>query len=162
MARVVVAAEIGTTIEPGDVGRVAALHGRVYADYGLGPGFEAFVAKCLAAIAMGEQPGTIWLARAEDSQLLGSIALESHPGRGRIRVLVVAPEARGSGLGNALLEAALGETRARGFATVDLWTFDRLDVAAHLYRKHGFSVVEEQTAHRWGVELREQRYELVL
>jgi ribosomal protein S18 acetylase RimI-like enzyme len=52
--------------------------------------------------------------------------------------LYVADDARGTGLGRALLEAALGRARERGCARVELDVNEKNEAALALYRSAGF------------------------
>ena len=58
-----------------------------------------------------------------------------------IDALVVAPDARGSGLGSRLVEAAIEEARDRGIAKLGLRALSNNPTAIGLYKRHGF--VEE-------------------
>ena len=59
--------------------------------------------------------------------------------RAELVALYVEPERWGRGVGRALLEAALEETAARGYETVELWTFEANERALRLYDRAGFS-----------------------
>jgi N-acetylglutamate synthase-like GNAT family acetyltransferase len=157
--------------EPGDLGTVLAMHGRVYAaEYGYDEGFEAHVASGIArfATALGEarenpgaEPGWLWIAE-DDGDVVGTIALTvEDDGVGQIRWFLVEPGARG-GLGRRLLDAALDKARSAGMARVRLWTVDGLDAAAHLYKSMGFARTQEVPGHRFGQDLVEARYDLEL
>ncbi|MGH2924253.1 MAG: GNAT family N-acetyltransferase, partial [Solirubrobacterales bacterium] len=62
-----------------------------------------------------------------------------------------------------LLAELLAKAREDGYRLVWLETFSELRAAAHLYRDHGFEVVSEDAAPRWGREaITYQRYELEL
>jgi GNAT superfamily N-acetyltransferase len=52
--------------------------------------------------------------------------------------LFVAPDARGGGLGRALLQAAIKRARARGSRRIELDTAERNEAAVSLYRSFGF------------------------
>ena len=69
---------------------------------------------------------------------------------------------RGKGVGNRLMDAAIGFCRSRGYRRVYLWTFDGLNAARHLYEKNGFRVAEQQKGTQWGREVNEQRFVLQL
>lgn len=52
--------------------------------------------------------------------------------------IFVAPEARGQGVGSALLHAIMEEARTRGYASVRLDVIDTNPRARALYERHGF------------------------
>jgi ribosomal protein S18 acetylase RimI-like enzyme len=64
-----------------------------------------------------------------------------------IRLLAVAPEFRGRGLGRALTEECLRRTRARGVPTVGLHTTELMAVARAMYERMGFLRVPEYDFH---------------
>ena len=80
----------------------------------------------------------------------------------QLRWLLVAPEARGSGLGRRLIREALDFCRAIGCRSVYLWTVSVLTAAARLYVGAGFHVTEEHEHAMWGATVTEQRYDLGL
>lgn len=58
-----------------------------------------------------------------------------------IRMLVVAPEARGLGVGRALAQACLARARRDGAAVFALHTSELVSVALPLYQRMGFKLV---------------------
>jgi GNAT superfamily N-acetyltransferase len=154
------------TVRPGDLGRVTALHGLVYAaEYGLDLGFEAYVAHSLGEFGQAIRPDhdRLWLAERGD-RLLGSIGIIGREaGAAQLRWFLVDREARGQGLGQRLLADALAFCRAAGYRSVFLWTVDTLVAAARLYTAAGFrKTVEKPRQPLWGTLLAEQRYDLDL
>ncbi|HRK25319.1 MAG TPA: GNAT family N-acetyltransferase [Beijerinckiaceae bacterium] len=159
--------EAGLPVErgyrPGLIGACIALHGLSYAALsGFGASFEARIAESLSEFAgrMQRPVNGLWSVHRGDT-LLGTIAIDGEdlgPGKAHLRWFVVAAEARGSGIGRRLLEAALGHCDASGFAAVHLWTFAGLDAACHLYETHGFALVDEKPGAQWGVAVIEQEY----
>ena len=152
--------EIRHDLRPGDLGRVTALHGVLYAgEHGFDIRFEAYVAGSLAEMAEAGRPDRdrLWLAE-DGGRLAGCIGmLGREGGQWQLRWFLVAPEARGRGLGSRLLDLALGHA---GTASVHLWTVDPLVDAARLYGGRGFRLTEETPAKPlWGKTLREQRYD---
>ena len=151
---------------PGDVGEVVALHGRLYADeHGLDASFEGYVALGLGEwrTAPPAGPGRLWVADA-DGRVTGCIGLTGDsPEVGRLRWFLVDASARGSGLGRALFDVALGFAREAGYARIVLETFSELAGAAHLYRAAGFELAASWTGPLWGRDdLVRERYELAL
>ena len=151
---------------PGDLGRLIALHGVLYADeYGFDLTFEAYVADTVAeyGLAARWERDRLWLAEAE-GRLLGAIAIVGRDeGAAQLRWFLVHPDGRGRGLGRRLLDEALAFCRDAGYSSVFLWTVSPLIGAARLYTAAGFRKTEEKPPARlWGTTLAEQRYDLTL
>jgi GNAT superfamily N-acetyltransferase len=149
-------------LRPGDLGMIVHLHGALYArEYGLDITFEPYVAKPLAEFAM-HGSGRLWIAEMGE-RVVGSIAMvDAGESEGQLRWFLLAPEARGTGLGRRLLELALQYARARGFARVFLWSFTDLAAALKLYERAGFRVTETKTGRIWGADRTEVRMDLTL
>jgi GNAT superfamily N-acetyltransferase len=155
-------AHIRHTLQPGDLGMIVHLHGVHYArEYGLDTTFEPYVAKPLADFVLAGG-GRLWVAE-QDNRIVGSIAVvDAENGEGQLRWFLLAPEARGTGLGRRLLEAALAYCRERGMGSVFLWSFSELAAALRLYERAGFTITETRTTHLWGAERTEVRMDLRL
>jgi GNAT superfamily N-acetyltransferase len=159
-------------LRPGDMGRVIALHGVLYADeYGFDHGFEAYVAETVAEYGRLARPGLdrLWVAERacpeeRGGQLVGSIAIVGREdASAQLRWFLVHPEARGCGLGRHLIDEALTFCRNAGCRSVYLWTVTGLDAAARLYVAAGFRKTETKPpVMLWGVRLAEERYDLDL
>jgi GNAT superfamily N-acetyltransferase len=80
----------------------------------------------------------------------------------QLRWFLVAPEARGSGLGRKLLREALEFCRDSDFRSVFLWTLAELKTVGHLYEQAGFRKTEQKTHEIWGTVRTEERYDLTL
>jgi N-acetylglutamate synthase-like GNAT family acetyltransferase len=153
-----------TDLRPGDLGSVIALHGITYArEYGFDPTFEAYVAGPLAEFARSASPRErLWVAE-RGGRVVGCVAIvAASPRVAQLRWFLVAPSARGAGLGKRLLDEAVAFCRGCGYESVILWTVSALAAAAHLYRSVGFRMVEAKPGRRWGVDVVEERYELTL
>lgn len=158
---------------PGDLGRVLAMHGELYArEYGFDERFEAHVARGLAgfAAALGEArdappavaPGRLWVAERSEA-LVGTVALTDEGDRvGQLRWFLVAPDGRGSGLGRLLLRTLLDHAREDGYTHIKLWTVHVLEAAARLYTEAGFRCTERHPTRQFGRVLDELRYDLDL
>src|SRR5262245_21966796 len=109
---------VRTNLRPGDLGAVVGLHGIVYArEYGFDPTFEAYVAGPLAAFALAGSPRErIWLAEV-GGRLVGCVAIVAADERtAQLRWFLVAPEARGLGLGKLLLTEAVAFCAECGYS----------------------------------------------
>jgi DNA-binding MarR family transcriptional regulator/ribosomal protein S18 acetylase RimI-like enzyme len=150
---------------PGDLGWIVAEHGRLYAEeYGWDGSFEGFVAEIAARFirdydAAGDG---CWLAE-RNGEILGSIMLVRQSARtAKLRVFLVKPEARGLGVGKALIAQCLRFARDAGYRKVSLWTQSGLDAARHLYESAGFKLIREEPHHSWGRDHIGQYWELKL
>lgn len=83
------------------------------------------------------------LARRDD-QCVGYCACLLREDAGEVAVLAVVPEARGIGLGRALLRWGIGFLRARAPQRVTLHVDGANDTALRLYRSEGFAVARER------------------
>lgn len=75
---------------------------------------------------------------------VGFARLEEVDGFAHLEQLSVHPGAAGSGLGRALVEAALQWAREEGYPGMTLCTFARIPFNAPFYRTCGFEVVEPE------------------
>jgi len=149
---------------PGAIGRIVELHAHYYSQLvGFGLPFEAKVARELAEFCErydGERDG-LWLVQ-QDGNIEGAIAIDgAHAGHdgAQLRWFIVSDKMRGTGVGSALLTAAMDFCAARHYDRVYLWTFEGLGAARHLYEKFGFRLAHQQRGTQWGSEVNEQRFE---
>ncbi|HNP72982.1 MAG TPA: GNAT family N-acetyltransferase [Kouleothrix sp.] len=100
----------------------------------------------------------------QDGELLGSVLLfppagdtaDRSGGRMRwpeLRLLAVAPSARGRGIGGALVDACLLRAQQSGAAALGLYTSDSMRVAMRLYEQKGFRRAPEYDFQPSGAEL---------
>jgi GNAT superfamily N-acetyltransferase len=155
---------------PGALAAVVKLHIDYYsANWDFGVHFETLVAYDLAEILRRQNPERDLFSIATiDGAIVGSITIDGLHGRdeqgqgAKLRFFILSEAARGKGIGNALMRAALEHCRRAGFKRISLWTFAGLHSARHLYEKYGFKLVEEREAAQWGKTVTEQRFVLEL
>ncbi|KAI0906506.1 acyl-CoA N-acyltransferase [Ustulina deusta] len=158
------------THRPGDMGLIinqhAILFGRLF---GWGPSFEADVARVAADFLDNFDPNlerTLIAESVETSEFLGSIALFKHrkeANTAQLRLLLVDPTARGTGLGTKLIDECVLFARESGYAKIVLWTFSALKGARRLYRRAGFQLVSTaKEQDHWGVKMNFEIWELAL
>lgn len=101
---------------------------------------DALVQATMGNIAAYLPPdGRLFLARDAGQNLVGTIFLKQiRSDAAEIKRLYVRPEARGTGLGRRLSEAAIAEARAMGMRSVLIDTGIWLTAAQALYRSMGF------------------------
>jgi DNA-binding MarR family transcriptional regulator/GNAT superfamily N-acetyltransferase len=149
----------------GDIGWVISSQACAYAEeYGWDISYEALVAEicaqfiknydaarehCWIADIGGEPVGSIFLVKGTDEVA-------------KLRLLLVEKEARGLGLGRALVEQCVRGARERGYKSMTLWTQSILVAARSIYRQAGFRRVAEEKHHSFGVDLVGETWEMEL
>ena len=138
---------------PGDLGWVVDRHARLYAEeQGWDARFETLVARIVAEMTAAPDPARerCWIAERA-GQRLGCVFLARDDAEtARIRLLLVEPAARGTGLGRRLVEAAVAFARRAGYREVVLWTHRELHAARRIYAGVGFRKTEEWLHHDFG------------
>jgi ribosomal protein S18 acetylase RimI-like enzyme len=101
-------------------------------------GFEAELADLPGKYAAPS--GALLIARGTDSAPLGCVALRpiAPDGCCEMKRLYVSPQARGLGLGKALVDAIVTEATRIGYREMRLDTLATMGEAISLYRKAGF------------------------
>ena len=135
---------------PGDMGWVTERHAVLYYEQdGWGAGFEALVAgivkdflenfdqereKCWIAERNGERVGCVFIVKETLSV-------------SRLRLLLIEPSARGSGLGQRLVEECIAFSREKGYRKLVLWTHSHLIAARKIYANTGFRKLKKTETH---------------
>lgn len=159
--------EIRRELRPGDLGAVVAHHMEVYPrEYGVDSGFADHVAATVERAVKRGFPRAreaIWIVEHRGKHA-GSIALtDEGDDAAALRWVLLDRELRGRGLGRQLVGEALAKAEQLAYRRVWLDTFSELETAAHLYRAHGFKVLSEDAAPRWGRDrIVYQHYEVEL
>ena len=152
-------------LEPGDAGWIAMRHGELYwRDEGYDIRFEALVLGLLARFIKGRNPARerAWVA-VRDGRRLGCVfCTRPEPDAAQLRMFLVEPEARGTGLADALIDACLLFARDTGAARLRLWTHESHRAAGRLYRRRGFRLLDETPVEAFGQPTVEQRWEIGL
>lgn len=150
---------------PGDLGWVIQAHGEVYAqEFGWDTSFEALVARIVADFAAANDPAreAAWIAEL-DGRRVGCVFCVAKDGStAQLRILLVHPDGRGRHLGERLVAECVEFARSAGYTRMRLWTNDPLAAARKIYLAAGFTLVEEEPHHSFGVDLIGQEYELEL
>src|SRR5207249_3363333 len=139
--------------------------GPVYAqEYGYNEQFEALVAEIVAQFVQryDAQRERCWIAE-QDGDVVGCVFLVGRSKSvAQLRLLLVEPEARGSGLGTRLVDECVRFARAAGYRKIMLWTQSELRAARRLYQAAGFRVVGKEKNHSFGKDLVSETWELEL
>ena len=129
-----------------EAGRVTRL---AYAEFGA-EGWSDDYAQRLADIGARADRTTVLVA-VEDDRVLGTVTLELElrlegghprpplrPGEAHVRMLGVAPDTRGRGVGRALMEACIARARDAGKTFLSLHTTEEMTAAMGMYASIGF------------------------
>lgn len=149
----------------GDIGWVVHRHGFLYnAEYGFDATFEALVAEIGAEFLRRFDPSRdcCWIAESS-GRIVGSAFVVRQTRRiAKLRLVYVEPEARGLGVGQALLEACIAFSRDAGYRTLTLWTNDVLVAARRLYERAGFRLVASERHRSFDRDLVGENWDLEL
>ena len=124
---------------------ISDLLAQVYVDGGF---VAAEMAVSLFDATAVRSRGKIVAAREKESLLFAGMVIIVYPdsparriaqgNEAEMHLLGVKPEYRGSGLGRALVEAAINDATQRGYSKMLLWTQPTMHAAQRLYESSGF------------------------
>ena len=156
-------------LQPGDAGWIVSRHGELYArDEGYDASFEALVAEILAAFLRDHDPARErgWIAEGPAGERLGSIfCVAEDAGRpevAKLRLFLVEPAARGSGLAQHMLGTCMEFARATGYRHMRLWTHESHRAAGRLYARNGFTLTASVPTRAFGQDVVDQTWERAL
>lgn len=150
---------------PGDAGWIVSRHGALYAaDEGYDMSFEALVAEILASYIRDRDPARerAWIAERDGDRLGCIFCVKADEATAKLRLFLVEPEARGTGLGKRLLRECMDYARAQGYRRMVLWTHASHRTACALYAAAGWRLVAETPARAFGQDVVDQTWEVRL
>ena len=141
------------TFEPGDMGMIAARQSILYHDHwGWGTRLEVLEGGVTTNFLRDFKPGReqCWVAQ-RGGRMIGAIfCVDSGDNAAQLRLLHVEPEARGLGIGEALVRTCIDFARDAGYARIWLWTHAVLLSARRIYRGCGFTIVATEMHDEFG------------
>jgi DNA-binding MarR family transcriptional regulator/GNAT superfamily N-acetyltransferase len=153
------------THRPGDMGWVVERHGSLYyREYGWNEQFEALVAEIAAEFIrkFDASRERCWIAERDGRRVGCVFIVAKNRSTAKLRLFLVEPEARGLGLGHALVDECVRFARAVGYRRVVLWTQNILVAARHVYAGAGFKRTARERHHSFGHDLVGETWELEL
>lgn len=150
---------------PGDIGWVVQQHGEIYArEYGWNSEFEALVADIAAQFLRKFQPEweRCWIADLNGERVGAVFLVRKSATTAQLRMLILAPQARGLGLGARLTDECIAFARRKGYRKMVLWTNSCLAAARGIYAARGFRLTKSQPYEGFGQQLVGETWELKL
>ncbi|WP_371319881.1 GNAT family N-acetyltransferase [Variovorax sp. dw_308] len=150
---------------PGDIGWVVQQHGEIYArEYGWNSEFEALVAEIAAQFLRKFQPDSerCWIAELNGERVGAVFVVRKSATTAQLRMLILAPQARGLGLGARLTDECIGFARRKGYKKMVLWTNSCLAAARGIYAARGFKLTKSEPYEGFGQQLVGETWELKL
>jgi DNA-binding MarR family transcriptional regulator/N-acetylglutamate synthase-like GNAT family acetyltransferase len=134
---------------PGDMGWVTERHAVLYYEQdGWGAGFEALCAGIVKDFLENFDPKRerCWIAE-RNGERVGCVFVVNDKGDARLRLLLVEPSARGTGLGRRLVDECIRFSREKGYRKLVLWTHSHLIAARAIYARTGFTKLKKTETH---------------
>lgn len=152
--------------EPADHGWVLESHGTVYREQRDwdAAAFMALVARVIADFLAGHDPERerAWIAELGGERVGAVYCTRRSPDVAQLRLLLVTPDARGAGVGSALVHECVRFARDAGYRQMMLWTNSRLVSARRIYEAEGFELCSERPTEVFGASSLAQEFWLDL
>ncbi|MCJ8157211.1 helix-turn-helix domain-containing GNAT family N-acetyltransferase [Sphingomonas sp. LaA6.9] len=153
------------TFRPGDMGAIAGRQSALYAEHhGWGRPMEVLQGEVTTSFLRDFKPGReqCWVAE-RSGRMLGSIfCCDSGDNAAQLRLLYVEPDARGLGIGAALVRTCTDFAREAGYAKIWLWTHSVLLSARRIYAATGFAIVSVDMHDAFGEPEQGETWEMAL
>lgn len=155
-------------VTPADDAWVVARHAAIYAkEEGYGPEFGVLVAGIVQGFWQLREPAREcgWIAEREGARIgciFCVIDREAGPGVAKLRLFLLEPEARGTGLAQRMIETCMDFARKAGFERMRLWTHESHAAAGRLYARNGFDLVQSTPTQAFGVAVVDQIWQRTL
>lgn len=136
-------------------------HARIYAaeegfDSTFGPLVRTIVEDFMATHDPAVERG--WVVQQGATRLGSIFCVRAVGHRAKLRLFLLEPHARGSGLGRKLLDTCMKHAQSKGFTGMDLWTHESHRAACALYARFGWRLTHSEPVTSFGQELVEQNW----
>ena len=135
-----------------DAAWVIDRHAALYAaEEGYDDSFRDLVAGIVAGFVAAHDPACEagWIAEGAAGRLGSIFVVREAPGIAKLRLVLLEPAARGTGLAGRMMETALRFARGAGYRKMRLWTHESHIAAGRLYARHGFDLVSSTPGHQF-------------
>jgi len=144
-----------------DLDWLVATHDRLYAqEAGFDATFGAVVRAAAQQLLDRADPRELGFVAEVAKARVGSIfSTRLDDDTGQVRLFLILPDWRGSGLAPRMLAAAEGFARAQGCTRMRLWTHESHAAACALYAREGWRRGPRCPVHNYGQDLVEVRWD---
>ncbi len=101
-----------------------------------------------------------WIAHRGETRLGSIFCVRFDETTAKLRLFYVIPEARGTGVAQALLDQCLSFARGAGYAGLTLWTHESHAAAGRIYTRNGLTRTHAVPVHSFGVDLVEETWQI--
>ena len=151
--------------EARDAHWVVAQHQHQYArTEGFDATFGPLVAEIVSAHVAQNDPSCEagWIAEVDGAPVGSIFCMRKTMDMAQLRLFLVLPEARGQGVGRALLRTCITFASDAGYGALSLWTHAEHEAACKLYAENGFFCGMSLPVRAFGRDLTEQIWHLEL
>lgn len=150
-------------LKPGDLGQVAALHGKIYGEeHGFPIGFEMYVMESLIEFyrQFDEERDRVWVVESEGRMVGFLLLMHRAKNSAQLRYFIMEKPFRGIGLGKELMQKWMEFFEEKNYQSAYLYTTSGLDPAISLYERYGFVRISEEQTENFGFPMLEILYRL--
>ena len=144
---------------------LVAQHGEIYAQAeGFDDSFGVLVGQIIDAFLAEADPQAErgWIAQQGETRLGSIFCVRLDAQTAKLRLFLLVPEARGTGLAQRMLDTCMGFARQQGYTDMQLWTHESHRAAGKLYARNGWVLDSSTPVVSFGQPLIEQAWKITL